>query len=134
MHISQDLWKHSRMPGGKFGVVGCENFRDINRGKTKTRGIETSQSFLIGTQVEILHGQPLYIWISEPGQPFRSQFVLYLPLWTGLACATRLTRSDVMLYIGWIYFYQRVRGACSGVCMVRTSLILSYAGSVLILA
>ena len=24
-----------------------------------------------------LHEQPLYIWISEPGQPFRSQFVLY---------------------------------------------------------
>ena len=24
------------------------------------------------------HGQPEYIWISEPGQPFRSQFVLYL--------------------------------------------------------
>ena len=26
---------------------------------------------------KVCHGQPLYIWISEPGQPFRSQFVLY---------------------------------------------------------
>ena len=38
------------------------------------------------------------IKISEPGQPFRSQFVLNLDLWTGLAGATRLTRSDVMLH------------------------------------
>ena len=30
---------------------------------------------------------------------FRSQFVLYLALWTGLAGATRLTRSDFMLHI-----------------------------------
>ena len=43
------------------------------------------------------HGQPEYIRISEPGQPFRSQFALYLALWTGLAGATRLTRLDVML-------------------------------------
>ena len=48
-----------------------------------------------------------YIWISELGQTFRSQFVLYLTLWTGLAGATRLTQSGFMLYIGWIYFYQR---------------------------
>ena len=45
------------------------------------------------------------------GSPFRSQFVLYLALWTGLAGATRLTRSDFMLHIGWIYFYQRGRFA-----------------------
>ena len=51
------------------------------------------------------HGQPYYIWISEPGQPFQSQFVLYLALWAGLVFATRLTRSDFMLHIGWIYFY-----------------------------
>ena len=30
-----------------------------------------------------------------------------LALWTGLAGKTRLTRSDFMLHIGWIYFYQR---------------------------
>ena len=30
----------------------------------------------------------------------------------GLAGAKRLTRSDFMLYIGWIYFYWRGRGAC----------------------
>ena len=42
---------------------------------------------------DIIHGQPSYIWISKPGQPFRSQFVLYLALCTGLAGATRLTRS-----------------------------------------
>ena len=29
---------------------------------------------------------------------FRSQFALYLALWSGLAGATRLTRSDFMLY------------------------------------
>ena len=39
------------------------------------------------------------------GQPFRSQFVLYLALWTGLTGATRLTRSDFMLHLGWIHFY-----------------------------
>ena len=32
-----------------------------------------------------------------PGQPFRSHFVLYLALWTGLAGAKRLTRSDFRL-------------------------------------
>ena len=37
---------------------------------------------------------------AKPGQPFRSQFVLYLALWTGLAGETRLTRSDFMLHIG----------------------------------
>ena len=57
------------------------------------------------------HGHPEYIWISKLGQPFRSQFVLYLGLWTGLAGATRLTRSDFKLHIGWIYFYLRGRGA-----------------------
>ena len=31
---------------------------------------------------------------------FRSQFVLYLALWIGLAGATRLTRIDIMLLIG----------------------------------
>ena len=49
------------------------------------------------------HGQ--YILISEPGQPFRYQFVLYRPetsgKWSkhsiGLAGATRLTRSDFRL-------------------------------------
>ena len=43
------------------------------------------------------------------------QFVLYLALWIGLAAAgaTRLTRSDFMLRIGCIYFYQRGRFACS---------------------
>ena len=51
-------------------------------------------------------------WISEPGQPFRSQFVLHLALWAGLACATKLTRSDIMLNIGWIHFYYRGRGTC----------------------
>ena len=30
-------------------------------------------------EVKELHGQPLYIWISEPGQPFQSQFVLCRP-------------------------------------------------------
>ena len=34
------------------------------------------------------------------GQPFRSQFALYLPLLTGLAGATRLMRSGFMLHIG----------------------------------
>ena len=52
-----------------------------------------------------LHGQPWYIWISESSQPFRSQFLLYLALWTGLAGETRLTRSHFMPHIGWIYFY-----------------------------
>ena len=52
----------------------------------------------------ITHRQPLYILISEPGQPFRSQFVLH-GHWvnsadTGLAGATRLARSDFMLHIG----------------------------------
>ena len=37
--------------------------------------------------------------ISEPGQPFPSQFVLYLAVITGLAGATRLRRSDFVLYI-----------------------------------
>ena len=32
------------------------------------------------------------------GQPFRSQLVLYLALWTRLAGATRLTRSDSASY------------------------------------
>ena len=27
-----------------------------------------------------LHEQPKYIWISEPGQPFLSEFVLYRPV------------------------------------------------------
>ena len=39
------------------------------------------------------------------GSTFRSQYVLYLAQWTGLAGATRLRRSDLMLHIGWIYFY-----------------------------
>ena len=56
-------------------------------------------------------GQPRYIWISKQGQPFRFQFLLYLTLWTGLASATRLTRSGFMPHIGWIYFYRRGRGA-----------------------
>ena len=47
---------------------------------------------------DIIHGQPSYIWISKPGQPFRSQFLLYLALWTGLAGATRLTRPESRLY------------------------------------
>ena len=47
------------------------------------------------------------------GSTFRSQFVLYLALWTGIPGATRLTHSNFMLYIGWIYFYQRGRFACS---------------------
>ena len=34
------------------------------------------------------------------GSTFPSQFVLYLALWTGLAGATRLTRSDFMLQKG----------------------------------
>ena len=42
------------MPGGKFGVVGCENFKDINREKTKTRWIETSRTFQIGTSRNIV--------------------------------------------------------------------------------
>ena len=46
------------------------------------------------------------------GSTFPS-FVFYLALWTGLAGATRLTRSDFMLHIGWIYFYQRGRFACA---------------------
>ena len=46
-----------------------------------------------------------YIWFFEPGQPFRSQFFMYLAPWTGLTSATRLTRSDLMLHKGWIYFY-----------------------------
>ena len=58
-----------------------------------------------------LYNIKVKIWISEPGQPFRSLFVLYLDLWTGLADATRLMRSDFMLQIGWIYFYQRGTGA-----------------------
>ena len=44
-------------------------------------------------------------------RPFRFKFVLYKALWTELAGATRLTRSDFMLHI-WIYFYWRGRGAC----------------------
>ena len=50
------------------------------------------------------HGQPEYIWNSEPGQLFRSQFVLYRPVsgemkqtLAGLAGATRLTRFDFRL-------------------------------------
>ena len=38
-----------------------------------------------------IHGQLQYIGISEPSQPFQSQFVLYLALWTELACTTRFT-------------------------------------------
>ena len=44
------------------------------------------------------------VHFSEPGQPFWSQFVLYLAVWTGLAGATRLTRSDFRLNL--------LRGAC----------------------
>ena len=56
----------------------------------------------------------------SPGQPFRSQFVLYLALWTGLACATRLSRSTFMLHIDWIYFYYRGRFSWEGHLKLRT--------------
>ena len=36
----------------------------------------------------------------QPGQPFQSQFLLYLALWTGLAGAKRFSRSDFMLHKG----------------------------------
>ena len=69
------------------------------------------------------------IWISEPGQPFRSQIVLYRPdigwwsrhsIW--LAGATRLTRSDFRLNllllkgqgcVTWNSVYIKVRGELS---------------------
>ena len=35
-----------------------------------------------------------------PGQPFRSQFVLYLALWAGLAGATELTPSEFITHLG----------------------------------
>ena len=40
-----------------------------------------------------------------------SLYCTYLALWTGLGGATKLTRSDFMLHIGWIYFYLRGKGA-----------------------
>ena len=51
------------------------------------------------TKMTMIHGQPWYILISEPGQSFRSQFVPYLAQWTGLTGTTRLTRSDFILHI-----------------------------------
>ena len=42
------------------------------------------------------------------------QFVLYLALWTWIAVVPRLTRSDFILHIGRIYFYERDRGAWKG--------------------
>ena len=67
------------------------------------------------------------IWISEPGQLFRSQFVLHLTLWTGLAGATRLTRSVCMIHMDWIYFYQRGRFAWPlFVCQIIHYTLLKY--------
>ena len=42
-------------------------------------GIPDSRQFLITFDWSRMHGQPQCIWISEPGQPFRSQFVLHRP-------------------------------------------------------
>ena len=67
------------------------------------------------------------IWISEPGQLFRSQFALHLTLWTGLAGATRLTRSVCMIHMDWIYFYQRGRFAWPlFVCQIIHYTLLKY--------
>ena len=61
--------------------------------------------FLVTSLLAISEFEMMFRFFSESGQPFRSQFVLCLALWTGLAGATRLTRSDFMLHIGSIYFY-----------------------------
>ena len=54
-------------------------------------------------------------WAAELGQSFRTQFVLYLALQGRTSrCNNWLTRSDFMLFKGWIYFYYRGRGAWSG--------------------
>ena len=40
--------------------------------------LQIAREQLTQTNIKLTgHGQPWYIWISEPGQPFRSQFVLY---------------------------------------------------------
>ena len=36
-----------------------------------------NEEFTLKSSIWPVHGQPWYILISEPGQPFRSQFVLY---------------------------------------------------------
>ena len=59
-----------------------------------------------------IHSRAAVVHLNfRAGSTFPVQFVLHLALWTGLAGATRLTRSDFMLHKGWISFYQRGRFA-----------------------
>ena len=52
---------------------------NLNRNQLKTY-YHVEFTGIVNTVVSIYnHGQPQYILISEPGQPFRSQFVLYRP-------------------------------------------------------
>ena len=69
---------------------------------------ELFKSFLAVFFKLLTHGQPWYILISEPGQPFRSQFVLYFELIKQTINRTsRCNKVDaVRLYASMqIYFY-----------------------------
>ena len=50
--------------------------------------------------IKISRAAVVHLNFRAGSTPFWSQFVLYLALWTGLAGATRLTLSDIMLHIG----------------------------------
>ena len=55
-------------------------FKDITQKALKflkIRKFTDESKKLCKNYVIVYHGPPYYIWISEPSQPFRSQFVLY---------------------------------------------------------